>query len=308
MSTTGSPPLRFSVIVPTFDRADTITATLESLRSQTFREFEVIVVDDGSTDGTAEVVKGIDVDRLTYRWQPNAGPSAARNLGADLAVGEYLTFLDTADQAHPDWLESFDTMIRAYGCSLVSCGADFTRDGHVVRTRLPRQLGPGAGRVIAFFRTGCFAVRRELFWDVGGFDPALRFSEVTELGMRIGRTVSGRPNAVTHLARSTVSVELPAMPGRGGRATSLAYSDRRRLETAAYILAKHEDVMASTPRLRRTYLRIAGVASARLGDYAGARRYFAEAWRAQPRALGELGRVAVTFVPGVRRRLWPSKS
>jgi hypothetical protein len=294
------------VIVPTFNRADTVIETLAALRRQSFEDFEIVVVDDGSTDDTAAAVKGVGIDQLTYRWQPNAGPSVARNVGAELAVGEYLVFLDTGDLPHPGWLAGFDMMIRAYGCSVVSCGADFTRGDTVVRTVRPRQLGPGAGRVIAFFRTGCFAVRRDEFGEVGGFDPVLRFSEVSELGMRLGQRLSRETNAVTHLTSSLVSIELPPGEGRGGRATSFAYSDQRRLETAEYILTKHQRVMTATPRLRQTYLRIAGVASARLGDYSRARGFFTAAWRAQPHDVRELFRVAATAIPGLRTRLWPS--
>jgi hypothetical protein len=294
------------VIVPTFNRADTVVTTLAALGEQTSNDFEIVVVDDGSTDDTAAAVKGLGHDRLTYRWQPNAGPSVARNTGAEIAVGEYLVFLDTGDRPHSEWLAGFDTMIRAYGCAVVSCGADFTRGDTLVRTVRPRQLGPGAGRVIAFFRAGCFAVRRDVFWEVGGFDPALRFSEVSELGMRLGQRLSGQTNAMTHLMSSLLSIELPPGDGRGGRATSFAYSDQRRLETAEYILAKHQSVMAGAPRLRQTYLRIAGVASARLGAWARARGFFIAAWRAQPHDVRELFRAAATAIPGLRTRLWPS--
>jgi hypothetical protein len=305
VATSTSRP-RFSVIVPTFNRADTIVPSLDSLVKQTFSDFEVIVVDDGSTDDTAAAVETVQLDRLSYHWQPNGGPSVARNTGADRAAGEYLAFLDTGDVADPDWLSAFDTMIRAYGCELVSCGVDFTRGGLVMHTVLPRQLGPGAGQVVAFFRTGCFAVRRKRFSAVGGFDPALRFSEVSELGMRLGQSLSGQTNAVTHVARPLVSVELPVGEGLGGLATSLAYSDERRLQTAVYILDKHHEVMARTPALRQTYLRIAGVAAARLGQFATARGYFTSAWRAKPRDVRELLRAGATAVPGLRSRLWPS--
>jgi hypothetical protein len=229
----------------------------------------------------------------------------ARNTGAEVAVGEYLVFLDTGDRPHPGWLEGFDTMIRAYGCSVVSCGADFTRGDTIVRTVTPRRLGPGAAGVIAFFRAGCFAVRRDMFWEVGGFDPGLRFSEVTELGMRLGHRLSGETNATTPLISPVSSAELPPGEGRGGRASSFAYSDQRRLETAEHILAKHESVMVAAPRLRQTYLRIAGVASARLGAWSRARGYFIAAWRAEPYDVRELLRAAATAVPGLRDRLWP---
>ena len=293
------------MIVPTFNRADTLVRSLEALTRQTFGEFETIVVDDGSTDDTATAVKAVDLERLSYRWQPNGGPSVARNTGAEMATGEYLVFLDTGDIAHPDWLTALDAMTRAYGCEVVSCGADFTRDGVVMRSVVPRQLGLGAGRVIAYFRAGCFAVRRDRFWAVGGFDTAMRFSEVSELGMRVGQSLSGQANAVTHVARSLVSVELPAGDGFGGLSTSLAYSDERRLQTAEYILQKHHAVMERAPALRQTYLRVAGVAAARLGQYSRARGYFTRAWRAQPRDGRELLRAGATAIPGLRSRLWP---
>jgi len=297
---------RFSVIVPTYNRADTIVDTLEALTRQTFDDFEVVVVDDGSTDDTAAAVKSLDLVGISYLWQPNGGVSAARNRGVDESRGEYVVFLDTGDVPYADWLASLDAMIRAYQCEVVSCGADFTRGGQIVRTVVPRRLGPGAGFVIAFFRAGCFAVRRERFLEAGGFDSVLRFSEVSELGMRLGQELSGRTNAITHIARSCVAIELPPGEGVGGRATSHAYTDELRLETAEYILSKHADVMRRAPRLRQTYLRIAGVASARMGDYAGARRRFLQAWRAQPRDVRELWRAAATAIPGLRTRLWPA--
>ena len=299
-----TPTPRFSVIVPSFNRRDTIGPTLESLRAQTMQDFELVVVDDGSTDGTEEYVKEFGFDDLHYHWQTNAGPAAARNKGAELARAEYLAFIDTGDVAKPDWLASFDKMIRAYGCSFVSCAGDFTRAGRPIGQVSPKRLGPGSGRVVALWRTGCFAVRRGLFLEVGGFDPVLWFSEVTELGMRLGQSISGQPGVITHITRSLVAVELPLEEGRGGRAQSLAYSDRRRLETAQYILEKHERVMNATPRLRQIYLHICGVAYARLGDYAEARRFFWQAWLSKPSTVRELARLAVAFVPAVAKRVW----
>jgi hypothetical protein len=107
------------------------------------------------------------------------------------------------------------------------------------------------------------------------------------------------------MTRSLVAVELPLEEGRGGRAQSLAYSDRRRLETAQYILEKHERVMTATPRLRQIYLHICGVAYARLGNYADARKFFWRAWLAKRSTVKELARLAVAFVPAIAVRVWP---
>jgi len=88
---------RFSIIIPTYNRADSVTNTLESCFTQTFDDFEIVVVDDGSKDNTVEVLKGVDDARLKIVTQDNAGPAAARNTGMDNASGEYIAFLDSDD-------------------------------------------------------------------------------------------------------------------------------------------------------------------------------------------------------------------
>lgn len=85
-----------SVIIPTFNNASLIGETLDGARRQTFGDFEVIVVDDGSTDDTARVVKEFD-PKVLYFYQTNRGPAAARNKGVGLARGEYIAFCDHDD-------------------------------------------------------------------------------------------------------------------------------------------------------------------------------------------------------------------
>jgi glycosyltransferase involved in cell wall biosynthesis len=87
-----------SVIIPTFERQQTLRAAVESVLSQSYGEIEVIVVDDGSTDGTRELMThGFDDPRIRYHSQANAGVSSARNAGLDLAAGSYIAFLDSDD-------------------------------------------------------------------------------------------------------------------------------------------------------------------------------------------------------------------
>jgi GT2 family glycosyltransferase len=90
-----------SVIIPTFDRRRTLREAVDSVLAQSHREVEVIVVDDGSTDGTRELMAGFTDPRLRYRYQANAGASAARNAGLDLATGDYVAFLDSDDAWKP---------------------------------------------------------------------------------------------------------------------------------------------------------------------------------------------------------------
>lgn len=95
----------FSVIIPTYNRLPLLKEALESVFSQTFTDYEIIVVDDGSTDGTLEMLRcyGKKIQLLN---QKNSGPGAARNLGASVAKGEYLAFLDSDDIWMPWALET----------------------------------------------------------------------------------------------------------------------------------------------------------------------------------------------------------
>jgi glycosyltransferase involved in cell wall biosynthesis len=97
-----------SVIVPVYNGAGLIPDTLESIRRQTHTQWECIIIDDGSTDDTAAVVKGFIAgdDRFLYVYQPNAGLSAARNAGLERAKGEFIQFLDADDIILPPKLET----------------------------------------------------------------------------------------------------------------------------------------------------------------------------------------------------------
>lgn len=88
----------FSIIIPTYNRAHTLPETLRSVFDQEFDDYEVIVVDDGSTDGTREIVAALGNDKLRYYYKENEERSIARNYGADRAEGRYLLFLDSDDR------------------------------------------------------------------------------------------------------------------------------------------------------------------------------------------------------------------
>lgn len=90
-----------SVIIPAYNRADIVGETIESVLAQTYPKFEVIIIDDGSTDNTREVVRRYSDPRIRYFYKANSGLSAARNSGLDSARGEFIAFLDSDDIWHP---------------------------------------------------------------------------------------------------------------------------------------------------------------------------------------------------------------
>jgi cellulose synthase/poly-beta-1,6-N-acetylglucosamine synthase-like glycosyltransferase len=99
-----------SVIIPLYNKARFINEAIKSIQAQTYQNWEIIVVDDGSTDDGAEVVRAIDEPRVLLVQQPNGGVSRARNHGIELAKGELICFLDADDWYGPYYLEVLATM------------------------------------------------------------------------------------------------------------------------------------------------------------------------------------------------------
>jgi hypothetical protein len=110
-----------SVIIPLYNKRKYVARTLDSVFNQTFRDFEVIVVDDGSTDGSPEVVRRYDDARLRMIHQANAGPGAARNRGLAEANSPYVAFLDADDEWMPGYLERVLDVLKSYpACDAVA--------------------------------------------------------------------------------------------------------------------------------------------------------------------------------------------
>jgi glycosyltransferase involved in cell wall biosynthesis len=106
-----------SVILPTYNRADFLRRAFSSIHAQTFEDWELVVVDDGSTDGTAETVDALSApirSRTSYVYQPNGGAYAARNTGLDRARGQYIAFFDSDDEWLPHHLAE---CVRALACT-----------------------------------------------------------------------------------------------------------------------------------------------------------------------------------------------
>jgi glycosyltransferase involved in cell wall biosynthesis len=114
--------MRFSVLIPVFNREDYIDQAIDSVLSQSFADYELIVVDDGSTDRTHDILTSYG-DRIQVVRQKNQGPEVARNAGASRATGEYLAFLDSDDLFMPGALTTYDRIIRAFDAPAIILGS-----------------------------------------------------------------------------------------------------------------------------------------------------------------------------------------
>ena len=174
-----------SCIVPVFNGENYLAEALESILAQTYRPIEVIVVDDGSTDGTAGLAARYG-DRIRYVRQNNGGAPTARNLGLSVAVGEFVAFLDSDDLWHPEKLQ------RQMACFEARADLDLCVT-HLQRFWVP-QLEAEQKRfqhhryseVLPGYVTQTLLARRTLFDSVGCFDTSRRVGDPMDWFLRAG--------------------------------------------------------------------------------------------------------------------------
>ena len=158
-----------SVVIPSFNRAHIISNSIKSVLDQTYRDIEVIVVDDGSTDNTKEAVLSIDDDRVKYIYQENQGACVARNLGISVAKGEYIAFQDSDDEWLPDKLVKQSAVLDEHpNVDIVCCktlckkldGSEFISLKDRSEGIISNDVGPYG------ISTQTLLVRRNVFKDV----------------------------------------------------------------------------------------------------------------------------------------------
>lgn len=182
-----------SVIIPTWNRRDLIARAIDSVLAQTRTVDEIIVVDDGSTDGTGQYLAGRYGERIVYVHQDNAGVSAARNRGLALARGRYLALLDSDDEWLSEkterqvaFLESHPDIGMAL-CSVFRVNPDGSQiDVFDRRLQIPTD-GPALRWVLRDPALAPLSVlmRREVYETVGGFDESLRTAEDLDFHLRV---------------------------------------------------------------------------------------------------------------------------
>lgn len=118
----------FTIVIPTYNRAGFIRKTIDSLLLQDFKDFEILVVDDGSTDNTEDIISGINDDRIIYLKKKNGERAAARNFGAQHARGRFINFFDSDDLAYPHHLSTAHTFINQSEPEIFHLGYDIKDD------------------------------------------------------------------------------------------------------------------------------------------------------------------------------------
>lgn len=184
-----------SVVMPAFNRAGSIGAAIRSVLAQTHRELELIVIDDGSTDGTADAVLAFDDPRIRLIRGDHAGVSAARNAGLDQASGRWIAYLDSDNRWVPWHLEVMLRAMAADAAEIGTCAIALRDDlGQLTGYRgAPFDWDECLKR--NWVDLNCLVHARALLGETGGFDPRLRRMVDWDLILRLtrGRTVAYAP-------------------------------------------------------------------------------------------------------------------
>ena len=184
-----------SVVIATYNRADLLLETIDSVLNQRFQDFELIVVDDGSTDNTREVLRRYE-PRVQYLYQENRGPSAARNLGVRHAKGAWIAIQDSDDLCAPEHLAALHGYVRSHPeCGMVfGNGAYLGGKEHNRETIVPREksrrLARDGVRLVDHFeksivRLQAALISKRCYDALGGHDESLWLCMDLDLSFRL---------------------------------------------------------------------------------------------------------------------------
>lgn len=186
---------RFSILIPVFNKEKFVAKTIKSVLSQSFADFEIIVINDGSTDKSETEILALTDKRIHYFLKENEGVSVARNLGIEKASAEYICFLDADDFWFPNFLETMNHYINMLPYEKVFASAIEIETRKKIVQAPYSFVKKSDFEIVNFFDasqkeailwTSSVCIHKDVFKKVGVFDEQLKVSEDTDLWIRIG--------------------------------------------------------------------------------------------------------------------------
>ena len=242
----------FSIIIPSFNRAKILDKAIESILYQTYTNWELIIVDDGSTDDTGVFIKKYLIDkRIKYIYQDNAGVCAARNKGASIAVGKFLVFLDSDDVVENNWLFDFYEEIENKTADIAYCSVKIQNHDNTIEyidVDNPYGNNKGQGTDLA----GSWAVKKHIFCEVGMYDEVIKFGENNELRLRI--------NSLNLNIGLIKKYNLIYFASKNGGSKNY----QNKINSILYVLDKHKDYYNKNRHIKKLFLQTAAVSAIRI--------------------------------------------
>jgi glycosyltransferase involved in cell wall biosynthesis len=185
----------FTVIIPLYNKENFIENTLKSVFNQSFSDFEVLIINDGSTDKSEEKVLGFKDTRIHYFYKENGGVSTARNFGIEKAQSDYITFIDADDFWYPNFLEEmFENIGRFSELKVFSAAIEIETSKKVFPSRYSIAKTADC-EIVNYFNastkesviwTSCAVFHKSVFEEVGTFDTKINSGQDTDLWISIG--------------------------------------------------------------------------------------------------------------------------
>lgn len=288
-----------SIVIPTYNRAHLISRAIQSVLGQDYKDWELLIVDDGSTDNTAEVVEDfLENERIRYIRKDNTGATHTRNVGAQYATREFLTFLDSDDEARPNWLSSYYDKIEK-GAEVVCCGYEYyDHNGNFLEEKGIKKMGPlyqnYSGR---FTNGGTYILKKSFFDDVGGFDENLKSGQHSELALRLTAMFKERGIEIVNIYKPLIKVHVH-------KGEKIRGNHRAMYEGVTYTLEKHRDLFEQNTETYHIYLSLAGNHAMRIGKFEEGNQLFRRALDLKPRDPKSIGRFFLSKIPIIRERFW----
>lgn len=185
----------FSIIIPLYNKENFIENTLKSVSAQTFHDFEIIIINDGSTDKSEEKALNFNDSRIRYFLKENGGASSARNKGIEEAGSNFITFLDADDYWYPDFLqEMFDAIHRFPEQKVFSAAIEIETSKKVIPAHYSIEK-TGNYELVDYLKaslkqsvlcSSCAVFHKDIFEEIGNFDLNIKSGQDTDLWIRIG--------------------------------------------------------------------------------------------------------------------------
>ncbi|MCK5061007.1 glycosyltransferase family 2 protein [Candidatus Parcubacteria bacterium] len=263
--------LFFSILLPTWNRPDLLRETIKSVLKQTYKNFEVIIVDDGDKKRANKVVSEFNDQRITYiQHDKNYGSPVAKNTALKVAKGEWVAFLDDDDEWFSEYLEKKKEIIDKYGdkISYVFCGVEFyntkTKEIYQRKAKL-FGLANYYEHIITFQIkpiTSTLMVKKDVLDRVGGFDNNTPANQEMDLLYRMGGKEWG------------YSMEDILVRMKGAHGERMGTDMDRRIRGKMYFINKHKKILEKRPRaLAEQYYALAECYRFK-EDYKNSRRYY----------------------------------
>lgn len=186
----------FSIIIPLYNKETFIENTIQSILDQTFQDFEIIIVNDGSTDGSEEKILQFEDSRIYYFSKKNEGASTARNYGIEKANSDFITFLDADDYWYPGFLKTmFENISKEPDQKVFSAAIEFDTSKKTIPAQYSISKTNKDFQIVNYFKaslketvlcTSCAVFHKTVFTEAGNFDIKIKSGQDTDLWIRIG--------------------------------------------------------------------------------------------------------------------------